>query len=229
MACWPVWAALALAALIELVLTLADHGLVGSPRWRALAYGYGAFWPGLWTGWSVNYPGQSWGMMLSYGLLHAGPGHLAGNALVIALIAPDLARALGRRPAPRLAGLWLVTQLGGCIGFGLLHGGAQPMVGASGVAFGLVMAQQLARARQDRLLGLEAGARRRILATFALLMLANAASWLMLAGQLAWETHLGGTLGGILGWWLLAPDPPNPGAGPRHGATAPDRGPGPKP
>ena len=36
-----------LTSLVELTLLAADYGLVGTTRWRALAYQYGAFWAGL--------------------------------------------------------------------------------------------------------------------------------------------------------------------------------------
>ena len=36
-----------LLCLPEIVLFLSDHAVLGSPRWRLLAYQYGAFWAGL--------------------------------------------------------------------------------------------------------------------------------------------------------------------------------------
>jgi membrane associated rhomboid family serine protease len=116
-----------------------------------------------------------------------------------------------RAPALRLAAIWGLAQLGGGLGYGLLHAGPQPMIGASGVAFGLVAALQTDLCAGDRAAGDARGAWRRAAGSVLLLGLVNVLSWALLDGRLAWETHLGGALGGLLGWALLAP-PAQPSA-----------------
>ena len=137
---------LALVAGPELVLWLADHGLVGSVRWRLLAYQYGAFWPGLLADWRPNFPLQGWLMFESYALLHAGLVHMAGNLAGLAWLG---AAALVRFGAGGLVEIWLVSAAAGGLVYGFLAHAPVPMVGASGAVFGLAGAW-IAAEWQDR-------------------------------------------------------------------------------
>ncbi len=181
-----------LTCLPEIVLFLADRGLIGSARWRPLAYQYGGFWAGLLQGWRPNYPGQPLTMFASYALLHAGLAHLAGNMAALWGLGSVAVERLG---AGRFLMLYLIAALGGGVGFGLLTGSPAPMVGASGALFGLAGAwtgwELAERGRSGRqlwpVLGLVAG-----------LVALNGLFWLAAHGLLAWETHLGGYLAGAL-------------------------------
>jgi membrane associated rhomboid family serine protease len=201
-----VLAAVAAAIVLpELLLMLADRGLVGSTRWRGLAYQYGGFWAGLLHGWRPNFPAQPTTMFVTHAFLHAGPGHLIGNLGALLAVGPPI---LGRFGAGGFLAIYAAAVLGGGIAFGLLSGSAAPMVGASGAIFGLVGAwawmQGDARARAGagpvpvavRVLGIAAG-----------LALLNLVMWLLADGVLAWETHLGGFLAGVGMAALLAPAP----------------------
>ena len=187
---------LVIACLVpEMVLLGADWGLWGSARWRPLAYANGAFWAGLLKGWQANYPGQAVLMFFSHALLHAGPAHAVGNALALWVAGRAVTQHLGTQ------GLGLVTLasvIGGGVAFGLLSHTAAPMVGASGAVFGLAAAWLWCA-------GAEAPNGRwwRRLAGLAGLVVLNLVTWAMLSGQLAWETHLGGVIGGILTASLL--------------------------
>jgi len=209
----PVLVALvAVSALPELVLQAADLGLVGTPRWRLLAYQYGAFWAGLLHNWRPNFALQPWTMFLTYAVLHAGIGHLAGNMLTLVLLGQPLAARLGPW---RFLCVYAGGTLGGAAAFGLMTASPQPMVGASGALFGLAGAFIARDWRQRRRQGRPAGP---VLAVLAGLVLLNLLIWLALGGMLAWETHLGGFLAGAgiavaLGGRGPAPIPPDRASG----------------
>ncbi|MFK7751206.1 MAG: rhomboid family intramembrane serine protease [Sedimentitalea sp.] len=179
---------------IELCLSAADAGLIGSPRWRGWAYQYGAFWSGLLDNWRANYPAQPWTMFLSYQVLHAGWSHLIGNMIVLYL--------MGRILVPRTGQfgflfLYIASGIGGGLGVALLNDAAQPVVGASGALFGLVGAWKW----QDLFWrNVNGYSRRRLLLDVLGLILLNVLLWAVQDGQLAWEAHLGGFLTG----WLVA-------------------------
>lgn len=194
-----------LVALPELLLILADHGVIGSVRWRGLAYQYGGFWAGLLQGWRPNFAAQPVTMFVTHAFLHAGPGHLIGNLGALIAVGPAI---LGRFGAGGFLAIYAAAVLGGGVAFGLLSGSPAPMVGASGAIFGLVGAwtwmQGDARARAGAGPGAVA---LRVLGIAAGLALLNLVMWLLADGVLAWETHLGGFLAGVGMAALLAPAP----------------------
>jgi rhomboid protease GluP len=182
------------SVLPEAVLFAADMGLLGSSRWRPFAYQYGAFWAGLLHGWLPNFAWQPVTMFLSYIFLHAGPLHLVGNMLALWVLGQTTIEQQGPR---RLLLIYLVASLGGGLCFGLLSRSPSPMIGASGAIFGLAGALLIWRWQDRRSLGhstlmaavwLVGGA--------MLLIVINVVMWWSQAGQLAWETHLGGALAG---------------------------------
>lgn len=181
-----------LCGLPELALLGADGGLWGSARWRPLAYQNGAFWAGLLHGWQPNYAAQPVTMFVSYAWLHAGPGHLAGNLLALVWLGPGV---VARRGTLGLALFWGAATLGGAAAFGLITTNPAPMVGASGALFGLAAAWTVAEVQGAR--GLRARALR-ALGIILLLVGLNAATWALQGGHLAWETHLGGFLAGLV-------------------------------
>lgn len=191
-ALWALWGVLAAIILPELILLASDYGLIGSRRWRSLAYGYGAFWAGLTGGWVANYPGQGWVMFLSYSLLHAGPGHLLGNVAALIWLGPVAIIRVGTRGFLQIYG---ASTLGGALVFAALSTSFSPMVGASGAIFGLAGAWVAWRVMDQPTL---TAAIRYGVGMFVLLVVANAAIWIMENGQLAWETHLGGFVIGAL-------------------------------
>ena len=193
----------ALLLLPELLLQAADAGLVGSPRWRSLAYQYGGFWAGLLHGWRPNYDAQPLAMFLTYAFLHGGLAHVIGNLLGLISFGRIVAERMG---AARLVLLLLVAVLGGAGAFGLLAASPRPMVGASGAVFGLIGACALWQMQDRRAAGQGfLAALLPFLAITAGLVLFNIAMLVLLRGLLAWETHLGGYLGGIAAAALLAP------------------------
>ena len=189
---------------IEAVLLLSDLRLLGSPRWRSLAYQNGAFWSGLLRGWTPNYTGQPIAMFVTYAFLHADWQHVLGNSVTLVW----LGRALGDRCGPgRFAQFYMFSVLGGGLGFGLLSASAAPMVGASGAIMGLIGVWIAWDARDMQAVGWPP--RRVAVATgarCALLLLLNLVMLVLLHGLLAWETHLGGFLAGALAGWLMRPE-----------------------
>ena len=194
-------ALVAICAGIEAALLLADHGVLANTRLRSRAYEYAGFWPGLLQGWQPNYTAQPYVMFLSYAFLHGGAVHLVVN--MITLI------SLGQAVCARVGGFGFVAVyaaavLGGALIFGLLTQSTQPMVGASGGLFGLAGAV-LAWNYIDRF-----NASRRLwpVARVVLFLIAlNLALWWAMDGLLAWQTHLGGFIGGWVAALLTNPRP----------------------
>jgi len=179
-----------LSCAIEGTLMAADSGLIGTTRWRTLAYQNGAFWAGLLHNWKPNYEGQPWLMFLSYSFLHGGITHLLGNMFALAILAHNVVGRVGN---------WLFlliyfgSAIGGAVVFGLLTSSPQPMVGASGALSGLAGAWLYWEWRDRRDLGLRLVP---VWLTLLALVILNVILWLALDGLLAWETHLGGAIAG---------------------------------
>lgn len=191
---WVLTLLIVLTCLPEIGLSLADAGLIGSPRWRPLAYQYGAFWAGLLHGWQPNYAAQPALMFASHAFLHTGPGHLIGNMLGLGWLG---ARIIGRWGAGRFLGLYGVALLGGAAGFGALSQNPAPMVGASGAIFGLAAAWLVGEWQDRHRAGQQGWAAFGPAVKLTLiLILFNGIIWVVENGQLAWETHLGGFLAG---------------------------------
>jgi rhomboid protease GluP len=178
---------------VELVLIAADYGLVGTPRWRGLAYQNGAFWAGLLFNWRPNYGAQPWLMFVTYAFLHSGFWHLAGNMLTLFFLGGIVEERVGRGG---LAALYAVSAIGGAAVFGAMTSSPQPMVGASGALFGLAGAWQYWEWSDRRQQGLSRWPVWRIVLGLVFL---NAVLWVLLRGLLAWEVHLGGFIAGWAG------------------------------
>lgn len=194
-------AVLLICGSIELMLQLADLGLVGSQRLRFTAYTYGGFWPGLLDNWRPNYPGQPITMFLTYSVLHGGLVHLVVNMITLLSLG---AAVSDRGGLVRYALIYVVSILGGAALFALLAPGVRPMVGASGALFGLVGALTAWETVERRALRLTL---RPVLKIVAFLVVMNLVLWWAMDGLLAWETHLGGFLAGAGAALLLGQRP----------------------
>lgn len=214
---WVLPLLIALTCAPELILQAADRGWIGSTVWRLTAYSHGALWAGLLDDWRANYTGQAAAMFLTYGFLHGGLLHLAGNMAGLFCLAPLSLRRLGPRG---FALLYVAMLLGGGLGFVLLSVSLRPVVGASGVVYGLAAAWIYWDMRARVLRGQGRG---RSWAHLAALFAVNLLSWYLLGGELAWQTHLGGAVAGWLVSWALDP------LRRRHGAPGPSRRPGRRP
>lgn len=180
---------------VELALQGADHGLWGAPRWRALAYQFGAFWPGLLSGWRPNFGAQPWLMFISYAFLHGGLVHLLVNMITLASLGGAVIAQVGQR---RFLVIYAGASILGGAAFALLaSSGFRPMVGASGALFGLAGAlivwNSLFTIRQRPGFTRAAAA---IAWPLAILTVLNVLMYVGTDGSVAWETHLGGFLAG---------------------------------
>ncbi|WP_171060492.1 rhomboid family intramembrane serine protease [Poseidonocella sp. HB161398] len=179
---------------VEAVLAAADFRLVGSPYWRSLAYDYGAFFAPLLRDWTPNFALQPVTMFVSYAFLHAGWLHLVVNMLALSSFGSEIERQAG---TAKFLAAYLITAIGGAACYGLLSDSPTPMVGASGALFGLLGVWICWGYQERRHYG---EGMREIWRALLILVAYNVVFYLLLHGQLAWETHLGGFVAG----WALA-------------------------
>ncbi|SLN55914.1 Rhomboid family protein [Roseovarius litorisediminis] len=180
----------------ELALQGADYGFWGTSAWRPLSYAYGAFWPGILQGWTPNYPAQPFLMFCSYAFLHTGLAHMIPNMIVLGYVGR---LEIDRVGSWRFLIVYLMSVLGGGVGYALLAQGQQSMVGASGALFGLFGAWafwDLSGTLRERP-GLSTLAYA-ILWPIVVLSFLNLMMYWAADGNVAWATHLGGTLTGAL-------------------------------
>jgi membrane associated rhomboid family serine protease len=189
----------AVIALIEVVLSLADAGIVFDPTLRPSAYVLGGFWTSLLHGATPLYAGQSVAMFVTHALLHGSLLHMVMNLTILL--------ALGRFTADRYgAGVVLpVFFLGAIAGgavYGLLAQSPSPMVGASGAVFAFLGVWIAWDWHRHRARGISPSpVIRRVLVLVAL----NVFTFIGLQGYLAWQAHLGGFLAGLAcGAWFEA-------------------------
>ncbi len=196
---WLIWVIMGLCIAIETALVAGDRGWLAYPRLRLTAYEYGGFWPGLLAGWPANYPAQPYIMFVTYAFLHAGIAHLVVNMVTLWSLGREVQNRVGTKG---LALLYLAAILGGALGFVLLADRINPMVGASGGLFGLaggVLAwNYVDRFTTERRLWPVGQA-------VGMLVLLNLVMWWAMDGILAWETHLGGFVGGWVAAFLIDP------------------------
>ena len=122
-------------ALIEVVLSLADWGIIADPTLRSRVFIAGAFWAQLLHGDAPIFAAQPVTMFVTHALLHGSLLHMVMNMAILL--------ALGRFAADRYGGgvvlpVFLLSAIAGGAAFGLLATGAYPMVGASGAVFGFL-------------------------------------------------------------------------------------------
>lgn len=195
----PVAGLIAVCVLIEGMLQIGDAGLFGVPRFRALVYEHGGFWPGLLSNWQPNVPFQHVTMFVTYGFLHAGLWHLALNMVTLWSLGGAV---MARVSQMKFFLVYGASLLGGGLGYAVLADTYRPMVGASGALFGLAGAL-LAWEYVDRFV-----LRERLwpVARAALLLVGlNVALYYAMGGLLAWEAHLGGFVTGWIAALLVDP------------------------
>lgn len=184
-----------LCCLIEAAILLLP--LLGIPNPRAIATVYGGFWPQLLSGTLLPaFPGQSFLMFVTYGVLHGGLLHLAMNMVSLAVVARELTRLIG---AGAMAIVYLLSQLAAAGLFAVMAPGSGPMVGASGAIFGLAGALVVVVAARRRARRQPMGPLWRAVGNIVLLNLGLT----LLVPSIAWQAHLGGAMAGMLIGLLL--------------------------
>lgn len=175
-------------AMEGLSLTAQALGLGDSLR-NALV-GVGGFWPDLLTGQSPYFPGQGIAMFGTSAILHGNLIHLAMNMFGLMWLGPMVVDRLGDRGFWPVAGL---SALGAGLFYTLLSASNAPMVGASGVIYGLLGAVAVWFVLDRRQQG------QNLTPYFidaAVFLGVNVALTLPARSQIAWEAHLGGFLAG---------------------------------
>lgn len=179
-------------ALIEILLSAADAGVIGSSEWRWIVFSYGAFWRPVFSGEVAPlFSGQVVTMFVSHAFLHGGFLHLAMNSAVLLAIGKVIASRIG---TGKTMMVFLCSAIGGAAAFGLISTGNGPMIGASGAVFGLIGIWQAWDFNMRRQRNLPLGP---VLKSVFALVLANILLFVVLSSGLAWEAHLGGWLVGV--------------------------------
>ena len=174
------------------LLALAGPVMGSAPAVRNLMLITGGFWPTMLWGGPSLYPGQSLIMFASSTVLHGGPTHLLMNMIGLVWLGPIVVSRLGERAFWPIAGL---TAIGSGLAYATLSVAPTPMVGASGVIFGLLGIVAV----WDLLDRLERGDSLQPLMQHALVFLAlNIALMFLSQGVIAWQAHLGGLIAGAL-------------------------------
>ena len=142
-------------------------------------------------------PWHFWTSFVTYAFLHGGMMHLIMNGAIFLALGGAVANMIG---AARFLLFFIVTAAAGALAFALITDVSGPLVGASGVIFGLFGALKRWEWRWIRATGAPAN---RFWGTIAALTLMNVALFVFYPGEgsVAWEAHLGGFIAG----WLIAP------------------------
>lgn len=180
-----------LCAGLEVAFTLTGLPAVGLDALRRTGIVYGAFWSHLLTDWDPVFPGQRVTMFITYAFVHAGLLHVLFNMLLMVQLGREAVARLGQAGFVLLFG---VTAAGGGAAFALLNGSEAPMLGASGVVFGLFGATTWWDIQRRRVAGVSLAQPLRLIAG---LVVMNVLLWFLVAGMLAWEAHLGGFVAGM--------------------------------
>ena len=152
----------------------------------------GGFWPDFLEGQTPLVPGQPIYMFASSAFVHGGLSHLFMNMLALLWLGPIVVQRLGESAFWPIAGL---SALGAGGLYAAMTNTGAPMVGASGVLFGLLglvaVWTVLDTLKRRRDLGPLFGHAAAFLAlNVALTVLSN--------GAIAWQAHLGGFVAGML-------------------------------
>lgn len=194
---WPIGLLLVLCILPEGILQMADHGVIGPPYLRSLAYTFGAFQPDMIATHGQIYQMQTLAMFITYGFLHTGLFHLAINMVGLVWLGRMV---LEQRTAETFLTFYLLATIGAAEVFALIGAKGDTVVGASGALFGLLGVYVV-----DNGLLLHNAANHRILPQISRVLLMTLAvilsdlgSRIFLGMSVAWEAHAGGFLTGAL-------------------------------
>lgn len=188
-----------ICAILESVFTLAETPLLSMQWLRSVAIVHGAFWPKLLTDWTAVFPGQQFTMFITYAFLHGGFLHMIFNMLMLLYLGNETVQRLGQ------AGfllVFLLTSAAGAGAYALLTTSDAPMLGASGAVFGLFGTTMFWEFQRRRAAGATQEPVWRLLIG---LIVMNVILFFLVGGMLAWQTHLGGFVAGVILAWVITP------------------------
>ncbi|SDY70604.1 rhomboid family intramembrane serine protease [Citreimonas salinaria] len=159
---------------------------------RNVMIAFGGFWPGALRGGLELYPGQAILMFATSVVLHGGLLHLFMNMVGLMWLGPMVYARVRQSTFLLIIGL---SALGSGFAYAGLSQSGAPMVGASGVLFGLVGVLGFWELR-DRLVA-RSGVDLLLKQALALLAL-NVVFSFLAGGVVAWQAHLGGVLAGSM-------------------------------
>ncbi|SET53141.1 rhomboid family intramembrane serine protease [Oceanicella actignis] len=190
----------AVMAALELAFQLSDAGVL-EPGLRIAAFRRFAFFDPWFDAWLAGRPAppQTVWTLLTYAFLHGGATHFLMNCAAMLGLGLVTIRIFG---APMFPALFAVTAAGGALCFGLLSATDVPMVGASGVVFGLIGAVKYVE--YIYVFGHGGGSRGAFVRSIGGLVAINLVLMVLAGGMLAWEAHLGGFLAGWAAAWAAA-------------------------
>jgi membrane associated rhomboid family serine protease len=192
----------AVFTIIEIAFQLSDAGIL-PPNLRWDAYALFSFYDPWWERWinGERAPARVPWTLLTYAFLHGGLTHLALNTAAFLGLGLVVLRIFG---VPLFLLFFVVTASGGSLAYGLLAATDGPMVGASGVVFGLIGVLKYAEfAFLTRRPG--AGSMRSFFGSILALVMINVILAVAMGGLLAWQTHLGGFVAGWIAAWAVVP------------------------
>ncbi len=187
----------------ELILQMADRGMMGPPYLRPLVYRLAAFQPDLTSGIGPIFPGQTLLMFFTYSFVHTGILHLAVNMIGLVWLGRVI---LSYRTTGTFVIFYLMSMVGAAELFALIGPAHGAVAGASGALFGLLGVYVVdsgllaARSVTPQLLPQTL---RLMLATL-FLALSDVLSQPLMGSAVAWQAHSGGFLTGAFAA-LLAP------------------------
>jgi membrane associated rhomboid family serine protease len=194
---WVLVALLVANILPEVMLQLADRGVMG-PIWlRALVYRLATFQRDLIATGGPLFPGQTLAMFFTYGFVHTGLGHLAVNMAGLIWLGRILLRW-------RTTGTFVIFYAMGLVGaaevFALIGPAGGAVTGASGALFALLGVYVVDTGLLSPQQGEAAwgGPVVRIILATVILALADVASQQVLGSAVAWQAHAGGFATGAL-------------------------------
>lgn len=192
------WTILGIMVAIELVMSLADRGLMPGSFSRWVLYSGFGFFDTMFE--AARQDGTIHAQLLwslvTHAFLHGGWLHLGLNGAAFIGLGHALSRMGGIRA---VLAIFLVTAVAGAVTFGIVAESRAPLVGASGVVFGFL---GTLTAWQEQALRRRGAPRDAIWARVMGVIFIN----VIMAGgafggiHIAWEAHLGGFAAG----WLMA-------------------------
>lgn len=213
--------------LVAVLVTVHVALFYAGAAWREWALAMFSFSPGRYVAsdWP-NLPGGGAFTFISYAFLHASWDHLFFNSLWLLIFGTVVARYLG---AWRFLALSAIAAASGAAATLVLHWGevGTSMIGASGAVSGMMTAAvPVMYGRRKFLAGGDIGDPRNAVPLTAGELLRNRGAIIFMAvllaltlfsgasgftgssfmsqGSIAWEAHIGGFIGGLAGFYLLA-------------------------